>query len=326
MVRRREFIAGLGGAVAWPLAARAQQPRMPVIGFLSGISPSANALAQHAFLQGLGESGYVEGRNVAIEYRWAEGQYDRLPAMAADLVSRGVAVIAAGPSPAALAAKAATTTIPIVFAVGADPVQDGLVASLSRPGGNLTGSSYYTVAVTVKRLELLLEVAPKPALIALLVNPTFVNAEYEGREAVAAANGLGRRLQVFGASTESEIDAVFATFAGEGVGALLVGNDPFFALRREQLAVLAARHAIPAIYPLPMYAAAGGLMSYGANGSDSIRVQGNYVGRILKGEKPSDLPVQLPTKFQMVLNLKAAKALGLQVPRVTLLRADQVIE
>jgi putative tryptophan/tyrosine transport system substrate-binding protein len=278
-MRRREFIAGLGSATAWPLAARAQKPALPVIGF--------------------------------IEYRWAEGHYDRLPAMAADLVGRRVAVIAAGPSPAALAAKAATTMILIVFSIGADPVQDGLVASLNRPGGNVTGSSYFTVALTAKRLELLLEVVPKSAIVALLVNPTFVNAEYERIQVMTAATTLGRKVQVFDASTVSGIDAVFATLLREGVGALLLGNDPFFALRREQLAGLATRYAIPTMYPLRIYTSAGGLMSYGANAGDSSRGQGNYVGRILKGERAADLPVQLPTKFELIINLKIVKALGL---------------
>jgi putative ABC transport system substrate-binding protein len=324
-MRRREFIAGIGAAV-WPALSRAQQPAMPVIGYLSGISSSSGAGSQRAFLRGLGETGYVEGRNITIQYRWAEGRYDRLPAMAADLVGRRVAVIAAGPSPAALAAEAATTTIPIVFAIGADPVQDGLVASLSRPGGNLTGASYSTVFLTVKRLELLLEVVPKSAIVALLMNPTFANATYEQREVMAAAAALGRNVQVVGASTESGIDAAFTTLVREGVGALLIGNDPFFALRREQLAALATRHAIPAIYPLRIYAAAGGLMSYGTNGNDAFSVQGNYVGRILKGEKPADLPVQLPSKFQLVVNLITAKAIGLTIPEPFLLRADEVIE
>jgi putative ABC transport system substrate-binding protein len=324
-MRRRDFIAGLGAA-AWPVAVRAQQQAMPVIGYLSGISSSSGAGSQRAFLQGLGETGYVEGRNVTIQYRWAEGRYDRLPAMAADLVGRRVAVIAAGPSPAALAAKAATATIPIVFAIGADPVQDGLVASLNRPGGNLTGASYSTVFLTVKRLELLLEVVPKSAIVALLVNPTFANATYEQMEVMAAAATLGRNVLVVGASTESSIDAGFATLVREGVGALLIGNDPFFALRREQLAALATRHAIPAIYPLRIYAEVGGLMSYGTNGNDAFSVQGNYVGRILNGEKPADLPVQLPTKFRLVVNLITARAIGLTIPEPFLLRADEVIE
>ena len=324
MMRRREFIVGLGSAtVPWPLAARAQQA-VPLIGYLSATLRIPTA--ERSFLRGLSETGYVEGRNVAIEYRWAEGQYDRLPAMAADLVSRRVAVIAAGPSPAALAAKAATTTIPIVFAVGADPVQDGLVTSLNRPGGNLTGSSFFTVALTAKRLELLLEVAPKTAGIALLVNPTFVNADYEQREVLTAASTLGRKVRVLSAGTELGIDAAFASLVQEGVGALLVGNDPFFFTRRRQLIALAARYAIPTIYPLRVYATDGGLLSYGADPNDSSRIQGNYVGRILKGEKPADLPVQLPTRYELIVNLKTAKTIGLTIPELFLRRADNVIE
>jgi putative ABC transport system substrate-binding protein len=326
MIRRREFIAGLGGAAAaWPLAARAQQPTMPVIGYLSAVSPTPGGA--QPFLQGLSEAGFTEGRNVRIEYRWAEGRYDRLPAMAADLVARRVAVIAAGPSPAALAAKAATTTIAIVFAIGADPVHDGLVPRLNRPGGNITGATFYTVFLTAKRLEFLLEVVPKTAIVALLVNPTFVNAEYERMAVMAAADALGRKVKVFGASTESGIDEVFATLVREGVGALVLGNDPFFSLRRQQIALLATRNAILAIYPLRPYAADGGLMSYGTkNPENAARIQGNYVGRILKSEKPADLPVQLPTRFELVVNLRAAKAIGLEIPPRLLALTDQVIE
>jgi putative tryptophan/tyrosine transport system substrate-binding protein len=324
MIRRREFIAGLGGAAAWPLLARAQQPALPAVGYLSAASRIPTA--ESSFLRGLSEIGYVEGRNVAIEYRWAEGQYNRLPTMAADLVNRRVAAIAAMPSPAALVAKAATTTIPIVFAVGADPVQDGLVTSLNHPGGNLTGSSFFTVALTAKRLELLLEVAPKTNVVALLLNPIFVNAEHEQREVLAATSALGRKLRVSSAGTDSGIDTAFANLAQEGVGALLLGNDPFFFTRRRQLMSLAARYAIPTIYPLRAYATDGGLLSYGTDPNDASRIQGNYVGRILKGEKPGDLPIQLPTKFELVVNLQTAKAMGLTIPESFLLRADELIE
>jgi putative tryptophan/tyrosine transport system substrate-binding protein len=295
---------------------------MPVIGYLSGLSPSPAIL--NPFLQGLSETGHIEGRNVAIEFRWAEGRYDRLAAMAADLVARQVAVIAAGPSPAALAAKAATTKIPIVFAIGADPVETGLVARLNKPDGNLTGSSFFTVALTTKRYQLLLEVAPKPAIVALLVNPAGENAEIERKVVLAAAAELGRSVRVLNASTEDHIDAAFAALAQNT--ALLVGNDPFFFTRRSQLAALAARHAVTAIYPLRVYAAAGGLMSYGSDPNDSSHLQGIYVGRILKGERLGDLPVQQPTKFQLVINLRTAKALGLTIPETLLATADEVIQ
>jgi putative tryptophan/tyrosine transport system substrate-binding protein len=321
-VKRREFIAGLSAA-ALPVVARAQQTNLPVIGFLSG---NAVGLGTRPFLQGLNEGGFVEGRNVTIEYRWAEGQYDRLPAMAAELVGRRVNVIAAAPSQAALAAKAATTTIPIVFSSGADPVVSGLVVALNKPGGNLTGSSFSTVDLTTKRYELLLETVPKLAVVALLVNPTSPNADYERKEVLAAASALGRKVQVLSASKESEIDAAFANVVREGTGALLLGNDAFFFLRRSQIAKLAVRHAIPAIYPLREYAVAGGLMSYGTNADESGRQQGIYVGRILRGEKPSDLPVQLPTKFELIINLKTAKEMGLTIPETLLLRANELID
>jgi putative ABC transport system substrate-binding protein len=323
-MRRGEFIAGLGSVVAWPIAARTQQLSKPVIGYLSGATPDQDD--KRPFLQGLGETGYMEGQNVTIEYRWAEGRYDRLPQLAADLVGRGVNVIAANPSQAALAAKAATTKIPIVFSSGADPVQAGLVASLKRPDGNLTGSSYSTVPLTTKRYELLLEMVPKLAVIALLVNPTSPNAQYETKEILATADVLSRKVRILTASTASEIDAAFADLVQEGVRALLLGNDAFFALHRSQLAELAIRNAIPAIYPLRFYALAGGLMSYGTDVNESKRQMGAYVGRVLKGEKPGDLPVQLPTKFELVVNLRTAKAIGFDLPPTLLARADEVIE
>jgi putative ABC transport system substrate-binding protein len=317
-MNRRQFIAGLACTAAWPVATRAQQQSKPVIGYLSGGTPGGPSLLP--FLQGLGETGYVDGQNVTVEYRWAEGRYDRLPALAADLVGRGVNVIAATPS------QAAPTKIPIVFSSGADPVQAGLVASLNRPGGNLTGSSYSSVSLTAKRFEFLLEIVPKAAVIALLVNPTSPNAQYETKEILAAAEVLGRKVRVLTASTEGQIDAAFAALVQEGVRALLLGNDAFFALHRSQLAGLAIRNAIPAIYPLRFYALAGGLMSYGTDNNTSHRQMGAYVGRVLKGEKPGDLPVQLPTKFELVINLRTAKTIGFDLPPNLLAQADEVIE
>ena len=323
---RREFITLLGGAVAWPLAARAQQPGMPVIGFLNGASPEGYAPYVTAFRQGLKEVGYVDGQNVAIEYRWAEGQYDRLPALAADLVRRQVVVIAAGTIPAAPAAKAATATIPIVFTTGLDPVQAGLVASLNRPGGNLTGVTALAVEVGPKGLELLHELVPTATVIALLVNPTNPSAEALSRDLQPAARALGLQLHILHASTERDFDTVFATLLQLRAGGLMIGTDGFFITQIEQLATRTVRHAVPAIFQYREFTAAGGLMSYGVSNRDLYRLVGVYTGRILRGEKPADLPVLQPTKFDLIINLKTAKALGLDVPAKLLALADEVIE
>ncbi len=323
-MNRRDLMALLGGAAAWPVVARAQQEGLPVVGYLSASNSATAPMA--AFHQGLKELGYVGGQNIAIEYRWAEGRYDRLPALAADLVTHRVAVLAANPLPAALAAKAASTTIPIVFMIGGDPVQTGLVNSLNRPGGNLTGSTFFTGAVITKRLELLLELVPKPTLVGVLGNPANPTAVGDTNGVRAAASALSQRIHVLNASTPGEIDAAFATLVMEHAGALLIGNDPFLNTRRDQLALLAARHAIPTIYPLREYVSAGGLMSYGTDVNDSARQQGLYVGRILKGDKPNDLPVVQPTKFEFIVNLKTAKALGITIPPNLLAIADEVIE
>jgi len=323
-VGRRDFITLLGGAAAaWPLAARAQKATVPVIGYLNAGDPLVDVAA--AFHQGLKDEGYVEGQNVAIESRYAEGHYDRLAAQAAELIRRGVAVIAASPTPAALAAKAATATIPIVFRVGGDPVQDGLVASLNKPSANLTGSTFFTAALITKRLELLFELVPRPMLIGMLVNPASPLTEFDTSQVLTAGRALGQKIHVLNASIASEIDAAFATFAKEQAGALLIGNDPFISSRRDQLALLAARHAIPTMYPHRGFVMAGGLMSYGTDVTNSAREQGAYVGRILKGAKPSDLPVLQPTKFELVINLKAARAIGLTISETFLARADEVI-
>ena len=327
MSNRREFMSLLGGAaVAWPLAARAQQPAMPVVGFLNGGSPGPYAPYVAAFRQGLKEAGYIEGENVTIEYRWLEGQYDRAPSMAAELVRRQVAVIVAN-TPGNLAAKAATTTIPIVFTTAGDPVQLGFVASLSRPGGNLTGVTQLSVEVGPKRLELAHELVPAATIIGLLVNPTSPTlAEPITRNLQEASRTLGLKLHVLHASTEREIEKAFATLLQLRAGALVISPDSFFNIQSEQLAALALRQAMPAIYQYRPFAAAGGLVSYGGNLADSYRTAGVYTGRILKGEKPADLPVQQSTKVELIVNLKTARTLGITVPTALLVRADEVIE
>jgi len=328
MIRRREFITLLGGAaVAWPLAARAQQPVTPVIGFLHSGSPGPFTPYVAAFRRGLGEAGYIEGRNAHIAFRWADGRNDRLPRLAADLVDQRVAVIvAAGGGPSALAAKAATATIPIVFTFGGDPVQAGLVASFSRPGENITGVSWFAIDLGPKRLGLLLELVPKAATIAVLVNPNNVEASSQPEDVLQAARKLGRQLHIFNAGTEQEIETAFTTLVQQRCEALIVAADPFFNSRREQVIALAARHAIPAIHSGREAAADGALMSYGNSITEAYRQAGVYAGRILKGAKPADLPVERLTKFELVINLKTAKTLGLAVPTAMQLLADELIE
>jgi putative ABC transport system substrate-binding protein len=325
-MRRRELLLLLGGALTVAPPLRAQQKAMPVIGYLSIGPPGPARPGATAFRRGLSEAGYVEGQNVAIEYRWAEGRFDRLPALAADLVGRKVNVIAAGGGVSALAAKSATSTIPIVFSIGRDPVEFGLVDSLSRPGGNLTGFNELVIELTPKRLELLSDLAPQAGVIALLVNPTNSNAERIMADVQEAARAKGLNLHILKAGTESEIDAAFATLVELHAGALVVAGDSFFESRREQLVALAARHAVPAIYDVREAVEAGGLISYGTSRIGTWRQVGIYVGRILKGAKPADLPVQQPTTFELVVNLKTAKDLGLTVPPSILSRADEVIE
>jgi ABC-type uncharacterized transport system substrate-binding protein len=327
-MRRRDFITLIGGvAVSWPIAARAQQTATPVIGFIDPRSPDGMTERLRGFRQGLKDTGHVEGETVAIEYRWAEGQNDRLPALATDLVRRRVAVIVAGAGIAALAAKTATTTLPIVFSVGEDPVRLGLVASLARPGGNLTGVNLFATELVAKRLELLREFVPAATRVAVLVNPAnAANAETTLKDVEVAARALGLQIQALNASTSREIDAAFATFVRQQPDALFVGPDPFFTSQRVQLAILAARHAVPASASAREFPAAGGLMSYGPNVADTYRQVGVYTGRILKGAKPADLPVVQASKFGLVINAHTARALGLTVPPTLLTRADEVIE
>jgi putative ABC transport system substrate-binding protein len=327
-MKRREFISLLGGAAAWPLAVRAQQPAMPVVGFVSSRSSVASARHAAAFQKGLGETGYVEGQNVLVEYHWLEGRYDRLPALMADLVRRRVAVLAVpGSTPAALAAKAATATIPIVFAVGEDPVKLGLVASLARPGGNATGINFFVSEVIAKRLGLLHDLAPKAVRIAVLVNPgNALTAEATLREIPEAARALGLQTQVLRASNSREIEAAFVTLARDQADALLVAPDGFFVDRRVQFATLAAHHRIPAAYTAREVVEAGGLMSYGTDILDMHRQVGLYSGQILKGAKAAELPVAQSTKFEFVINLQTARALGLEVPNSLQLLADEMIE
>jgi putative ABC transport system substrate-binding protein len=325
--RRREFIAGLGSAAAWPVAARAQQSAVPAIGFLSSQSAAVDYKdVTVPFLQGLKETGYVEGQNVAVQYRYAENQLDRLSVLAAELVGRRVVVIIARGTAEALAARAATTTIPIVFSTAADPVALGLVASLNRPGANLTGSTTLGSEVTPKRLQLLRELIPNAGLFGVLADPSFPGIQSQIADLQAAAHTLGLLLVVVTARTDSDLESAFATFSQQHVGAVLVGNSTLYIRRTEQLAVLAARHAVPAIYPRSEYALAGGLMSYGVSLGYGLHQAGIYAGRILRGEKPADLPVVQPTKFEFAINLKTAKALGLTIPETLLATADEVIQ
>jgi putative ABC transport system substrate-binding protein len=325
-MRRREFLALTGGVAAWPIAARAQQPTIPLVGFLSNSSPEDSGSRAAAFRQGLNEAGYIEGQSVAIEYHWVEGHYDRLPPLAAELVQRRVAPIGADGIEPALAAKAATSTIPIVFVTGADPVEHGLVASFNRPGGNVTGISVLVVGLVAKRLEVLCEVIPNVTTIGLLVNPRQSTTELQLRDTQDAARLLGRQILVLNASSESEIDKAFVKLVRQRAGGLVVGSDGFITGRAKQLAALASHHMIPAIVAWREFAAAGGLMSYGPSVTDAFRQAGVYTGRILNGEKPADLPVIQSTKVELVINLKTARTLGLTFPLSLLGRADEVIE
>ncbi len=326
-MQRRQFITLVGGAAAWPSAACAQHPTMPVVGFLGNGSSKLDAFRVAAIRQGLKDAGYVEGQNVAFEYRWAEDQYERLPALATELVRREVAVIVTvGGTTSAVAAKSATATIPIIFLTGADPIKLGFVASFNRPGGNLTGVSFLINALVAKQFEVLHETVPKTALIGYLENPTYANVEADARNVLAAAELVGQKLLVVQAHTDSELEAAFVTLIQQRAGALVVGADPFFTNRRDRLVELAARQKLPAIYPLSEFVVAGGLMSYGTSITDALRLVGLYAGRIFRGEKPADLPVQQSTKVELIVNLKTAKALGLTVPPQIVARADEVIE
>jgi putative ABC transport system substrate-binding protein len=325
IIKRREFIALVGAVAAWPLAARAQQPSMPVVGFINGGSPDGYSPMLAAFHNGLNEAGFREGHNVLVEYRWAEGHYDRLPALTADLIGRQVTVIAAN-TPAAPVAKAGTSTIPIVFVTASDPVASGFVASLNRPGGNLTGVALLNVEIASKRLELLHELVPAATVIGLLINPTNPNAESQLKDMLAAAQALGLQLHVFNASTERDIDKAFAGFGERRVGALIIGADGFFVNQSKQLAVSALRYALPASFITRDFVVDGGMMSYGGGLREPFRLMGVYTGRILAGEKPADLPVQQATKVELIINLKTAKALAINVPNTLLGRADEVIE
>ena len=328
VIKRREFITLLAGAAAaWPLAARAQQPAVPVVGILASVSPAPYAGFIAAIKEGLQQTGYIEGRNVTIEYRWAEGHYDRLPQQAIELVDRGVAVIIlVGGGPTIAVAKAATATIPIVFVMGDDPVKSGAVTALNRPGGNATGVNLLTVAMEAKRLQLLHELVPNVAIVAIIVNPNNPQAAEQLQDLQAAARTLGVEVEVFKAGSPSDIDTAFASLVGRRAGALLVAADAFFNTRREQFVVLTARHALPAIFHFREFAAAGGLMSYGPSLTDAYRQEGIYAGRILKGEKPAEMPVQQAVKIELVINLQTARALGLTIPLPLLGRADEVIE
>jgi putative ABC transport system substrate-binding protein len=327
-MKRREFITLLGGAaVVWPVAARAQRPLMPVIGLLGSSSADESIHVRGALRAGLNNSGFIEGQNVAIEYRWAHGEYDRLPALAADLVNRKVAVIVTiGAEPSALAAKEVTNKIPIVFVITGDPVSIGLVDSLNRPGGNVTGMSLIASALEAKRLELLRELVPKSTMIGVLVNPDYPDTDFQVGSVEAAASGSGQKINVLNARTERDLDTVFTTMVQQQIDSLLVAADPLFNRLRDQIVALAARYKVPAIYESREFVAAGGVISYGASIAGAYRGAGVYAGKILKGAKAADLPVQLPTTFELVINLKAAKALGLEISPMLLVRADEVIE
>jgi putative ABC transport system substrate-binding protein len=324
-VKRRDFITLLGGAAAWPLTARGQQSALPIVGFLHSGSAREMASLAAAFRQGLSETGYIEGQNIAIEHRWAEGQYDRLPALLADFIRRPAAVIAATGG-TVRAAKAATTTIPIVFTTADDPVKEGLVASINRPGGNMTGVSLYTTTLDAKRIALLHELVPHATAVAVLVNSNYYLFKTQLSELESAARLVGWRLMVLNATSEAEIGAAFQSLVRQRADALVVVAEPFLTSRRHQIATLAVRHAVPAIYPWREYAAAGGLLSYGASITDAFRQVGSYTGQILKGAKPAELPVLQPAKFELVINLQVAKALGLEIPPMLLARANEVIE